>query len=129
MSFVTEIFDALENSPGAIVLQEIHDGRITAHVTARTFLEYIARARAFLAAQGLKKGQRVALLGHNGIRWASMDLAIMAEGLIAVPLYARQAPAELVAIMKDCAPSLICCSDAELQNSIRQVWQLSLIHI
>jgi long-chain acyl-CoA synthetase len=51
-----------------------------------------------------------------------MDLAIMAEGLIVVPLYARQAPAELVAMMKDCSPALICCGDAALRDGIVQNW-------
>ena len=71
-----------------------------------------SQARAFLARRGLKKGDRCALLAHNSIDWVALDLAIMAEGLIVVPLYARQAPAELVAMMKDCSPALICCGDA-----------------
>ena len=80
------------------------------------------QARAFLHAQGLKKGDRCALLAQNSIRWVAMDLAIMAEGLIVVPLYARQAPAELVAMMKDCSPALICCGDATLRDAIMQNW-------
>jgi long-chain acyl-CoA synthetase len=52
----------------------------------------------------------------------AMDLAIMAEGLIAVPLYARQAPVELVTMMRDCTPSLVCCGDAALRDRIRQQW-------
>ena len=70
--------------------------------------------------KGLKKGDRCALLAHNGIDWVALDLAIMAEGLIVVPLYARQAPAELVAMMKDCSPALICCGDAALRDGILQ---------
>ena len=46
----------------------------------------------------------------------------MAEGLIVVPLYSRQAPAELVAMMKDCTPSLVCCGDAALRDAIAQSW-------
>jgi long-chain acyl-CoA synthetase len=46
----------------------------------------------------------------------------MAEGLIVVPLYCRQAPAELVAMMKDCTPSLVCCGDAALRDGIAQSW-------
>ena len=46
----------------------------------------------------------------------------MAEGLIVVPLYARQAPAELVAMMKDCSPALICCGDAALRDGIVENW-------
>jgi long-chain acyl-CoA synthetase len=122
MSCLVSIFDSLDASLGRTVLQEIHDGRISASVSGRELLEYIARARAFLAAHGLQKGDRVALLANNGIRWAAMDLAIMAEGLIVVPLYARQAPEELVAMMKDCSPSLICCGDSSLRDGIAAAW-------
>ena len=75
-------------------------------------------ARAYLRRLRLKKGDRCALLAHNSIRWVAMDLAIMAEGLIAVPLYARQAPAELVAMMKDCWPSVIACGEQALGDAI-----------
>jgi long-chain acyl-CoA synthetase len=51
-----------------------------------------------------------------------MDLAIMAEGLIVVPLYARQAPAELAAMMKDCSPALVCCGDATLRDGLVHEW-------
>src|SRR5207248_6106653 len=82
----------------------------------------VSQARRFLAGKGLGKGDRCALLAHNSIEWVAMDLAIMAEGLIVVPLYARQAPAELVAMMKDCSPSLLCCSDVTLRDAITQHW-------
>jgi long-chain acyl-CoA synthetase len=122
MCFLNDIFDTLERSSSSTVLREIHDGRITAHVNGRLFLEYVARARAFLAAQKLERGDRVAVLANNGIQWAALDLAIMAEGFVAVPLYARQAPVELVSIMKDCAPRLICAGDASLAKQIRAIW-------
>ena len=67
-------------------------------------LERIAAARAFLAAAGLRKGDRCALLAPNSIAWVALDLAAMAEGIIVVPLYARQAPAELAAMMRDASP-------------------------
>jgi hypothetical protein len=49
----------------------------------------------------VQPGDRCALLAHNSMQWVAMDLAAMAEGLTVVPLYARQSPAELVAMMKD----------------------------
>jgi long-chain acyl-CoA synthetase len=70
----------------------------------------------------LKAGDRCALLAANSIDWVAMDLAIMAEGLIVVPLYSRQEPAELVSMMKDCSPSLICCGDAALRDAIVKEW-------
>jgi long-subunit acyl-CoA synthetase (AMP-forming) len=70
----------------------------------------------------LKKGDRCALLAHNSMQWVAMDLAIMAEGLTVVPLYARQAPAELVAMMKDCWPSVIACGEQSLADAIVEAW-------
>ncbi len=85
-------------------------------------LAQVAAARVFLRAAGLAKGDRCALVAPNSIRWAALDLAILAEGIIAVPLYARQAPAELVAMMRDAGPSLVCCGDAALRDSIAALW-------
>src|ERR1700752_2343613 len=121
MNFLDDIFASLQEPGDTPVLQEIRDGRITS-VTGRELLEQIQQARAFLAARHLHKGDRCALYANNGIPWVAMDLAAMAEGLIVVPLYARQAPAELVAMMKDCAPSLVCCGDAVLREGIVHAW-------
>ena len=121
MPFVGEIFAQLKASPSATVLQEIRDGQITG-VTGPELLEMIAKARTFLAAKGLKKGDRCGLLAANSIRWIALDLAAMAEGLIVVPLYFRQASAELVAMMKDSTPALVCCGDANLRDGILQAW-------
>ena len=51
-----------------------------------------------------------------------MDLAIMAEGLTVVPFYARQAPAELIAMMKDCYPAVIACGEQSMANAIIEAW-------
>src|SRR5271167_5174175 len=125
MSFLDDIFAQLDVAGEAAILQELRGGETQQAAflqNGRELLESIVWARAFLAAQGLKRGDRCALLAHNSIRWVAMDLAAMAEGLIVVPLYARQAPAELVAMMKDCSPALICCGDAALRDGIVQNW-------
>jgi long-chain acyl-CoA synthetase len=121
MPFVGDIFSQLKAAPEATVLQEIRDGQVTG-VTGNEFLELIRKARTFLAAKGLQKGDRCGLLAANNIRWIAMDLAATAEGLIVVPLYSRQAPAELVAMMKDSTPSLVCCGDDALRDGILQNW-------
>lgn len=121
MSFLRDTFAALEKGRESVVLQEIRDGK-NASVTGGEMLEFVGRARRFLANRGLNRGDRCALLGHNGIRWVALDLAIMAEGLIVVPLYARQAAEELVAMMKDCSPALVCCGDAALRDGVAEEW-------
>src|ERR1700722_8813765 len=121
MSFVEQIFSGLRQNSDAVVLEEVRADQ-TVSCTARQLIEQVDVARAYLRRLRLKKGDRCALLAHNSIRWVAMDLAIMAEGLIAVPLYARQAPAELVAMMKDCWPSVIACSEQALGDAIVQEW-------
>ena len=44
------------------------------------------------------------------------------QGLTVVPLYARQAPSELVAMMKDCGPSVIACGEQALADAIVEAW-------
>ncbi len=121
MSFLEQIFTSLEQSGDAIVLQEMRDGRPVPS-TAKEFLAQIHVARAYIRRLKLKKGARCGLLAHNSAEWIAMDLAIMAEGLTVVPLYARQAPAELVAIMKDCAPAVVACGDKALADEIVAEW-------
>jgi long-chain acyl-CoA synthetase len=121
MPFVGDIFAQLKSAAGITVLAEIRDGQASG-VTGAELLELVRKARTFLAARKLQKGDRCGLLAANSIRWVAMDLAAMAEGLIVVPLYSRQAPAELVAMMKDSTPSLVCCGDAGLRDAILNVW-------
>src|SRR5271165_3318974 len=103
MTFLEQIFASLEKSADNVVLQELREGQ-PVPLTARQLLTQVLVARAYLRRLRLKKGDRCVLLAHNSMQWVAMDLAIMAEGLTAVPLYARQSPAELVAMMKDCWP-------------------------
>ena len=121
MPFVGEIFSQLKTGASTTVLQEMRDGQVTG-VTGNELLELVGKARRFLATKGLQKGDRCGLLAANSIRWIAMDLAAMAEGLIVVPLYSRQAPPELVAMMKDSTPSVVCCGDATLRDGILKAW-------
>jgi long-chain acyl-CoA synthetase len=121
MPFVGDIFSQLKAAPDVRVLQEVRDGQFTG-VTGPEVLELVRKARTFLASKGLKKGDRCGILAPNSIRWIALDLAAMAEGLIVVPLYFRQSPAELVAMMKDSTPALVCCGDALLRDGIQQAW-------
>ncbi len=121
MTFLEDIFASLERNCDTVVLQELRDGQ-PVPMTARQLLAQVLVARAYLRRLRLKKGDRCALLAHNSAKWVAMDLAIMAEGLTVVPLYARQAPSELVAMMKDCWPSVIGCGEKALGEAIVEAW-------
>ena len=121
MNFLENIFSRLDAAAGRVILAEAHAGGDRAATGAELGAQ-IAAARAYLRASGLAKGDRCALVAPNSIRWVALDLAIIAEGLIAVPLYARQAPAELAAMMRDAGVALLCSSDATLRDGILAAW-------
>ena len=121
MNFLQNIFERLASAPERMVLEEMRPaGRVS--VRASELLERVAAARSFLAEAGLRKGDRCALLAPNSIAWVALDLAAMSDGIIVVPLYARQAPGELAAMIRDAQPALICCGDAALQDALRAQW-------
>ncbi len=121
MNFLQQIFTNLARTPQKTALAEVVDGQLAA-VSSTELLSNISQTRQALKKTGLKPGDRCALLAPNSNRWVAVDLAIMAEGGIVVPLYSRQAPGELVTLMKDCAPKLLVCSDEELRQSILSIW-------
>ena len=119
--FLEHIFGQLQRAAHRLVLKELHaDGVV--RVTASELLAQVESARAFVLRAGLRPGDRCALLGPNSIRWVAIDLALMAERIIVVPLYSRQAPAELVAMMKDCQPRLLLCSETPLGDAAAFAW-------
>jgi long-chain acyl-CoA synthetase len=120
MSFLDQIFTRLQSTNDP-VLTELRDPA-PLPITGLELLSRVAQARTYISSRNLHEGDRIALLAANGIDWIVLNLAIMAEGLVVVPLYSRQAPAEIVAMMKDCSPALICCGDAQLRDAIIENW-------
>jgi long-chain acyl-CoA synthetase len=121
VTFLEVIFERLRQAVSAPVLREVREDQIHS-VTGGELLAMVQQARSFMVARGMKKSDRCALLASNSIRWVAADLAMMAEGIVAVPMYSRQAPAELVGMMKDSAPARICCSNTALAAEIKHQW-------
>ncbi|HSE99187.1 MAG TPA: AMP-binding protein [Blastocatellia bacterium] len=122
MNFIENIYRRLAKSSDKTVLEEVRDDSVV-RVQGSVLAGWVKNARAFIRREGLKKGDRCALLANNSLMWAAVDLALMGEGVIVVPLYARQAPAELAGMMRDCSPRLLICGDETLADSIKDVWK------
>jgi len=120
-NFLETILAQLTRADGRVVLREIRGDRFVS-VTGRELLDQVQLVRTFIRTSGVQQGDRCALLAPNSIRWAVFHLALMAEGVIVVPLYSRQAPAELAGMMKDCQPRLILVSDSALGEGIAKAW-------
>jgi long-chain acyl-CoA synthetase len=120
-NFLENIWAQLQHSANRVVLREIHGERFVS-VTGAELLGHVQHARTNLHRHSLQPGDRCALLAANSIRWIAIDLALMAEGVIVVPLYSRQSPGELAAVMKDCQPRLLVVGDAILGDTAVQAW-------
>src|ERR1700676_5025269 len=120
-NLLESIFAQLQRADERVVLREIHGDTFTT-ITGRELLAQVQRGRSYVRKFGLVPGDRCALLGANSIQWVAVDLALMAEGIIVVPLYSRQAAGELANMMKDCSPSLLIVGDAELGAAIEREW-------
>lgn len=113
MTFLEQIFGRLERDASNPVLADIRDSRLLS-LTGTELLQQVQLAREFIRARGIRPGDRCAIFGPNSIRWVALDLALMAEGAIVVPLDTRQAAVEVSAVLRDSTPSILFCSSARL---------------
>lgn len=121
MNFLEHIFEQLERDASRVVLQEPRQSGLTT-CTGAELRAQVETARTFLRQAKVAKGDRCGLLAPNSIRWIALDLAMMAEGITVVPLYARQAANELVGMMRDAGVSLICAGDQALADAVKSTW-------
>ena len=69
-------------------------------------------ARGLYHGAGLRRGERIAYLGHNSDHEVALLFAAARLGLILVPLNWRLSAGELNAILRDCAPRLVVHDDS-----------------
>jgi long-chain acyl-CoA synthetase len=79
-------FAQLEKHRGDVLLSAKQEGKWSSLTWAES-ADKIARLAEGLKRLGVKKGDRVALLSENRPEWVIADIAIMALGAVAVPLY------------------------------------------
>jgi long-chain acyl-CoA synthetase len=117
MNFLEAIWKRFEEWHDRAVVQQARPENFD-RATGGEMLALIQSAREFLRRAGVNPGDRVALLAPNSIRWAAADLAIIAEGAIALPLNTRQAAVELTVILKDADPVLLIAADQDLASIV-----------
>src|ERR1700744_5197024 len=120
-NFLETVFAQLEKSASRVVIREIR-GESFHELTGAQLLQQIRRAQEWIHRRNFAPGDRVAIVGPNSMRWIAIDLALMVEGLVVVPLYYRQAPGELAAVMRDSQPKLLIADGGVLRGSITAAW-------
>lgn len=84
------------------------------NTSAATFAERVRNVALGLAARGIKRGDRVALLSENRPEWSIVDLAILSLGAINVPIYTTQAVDQIRYILTDSGARVLFVSNRRL---------------
>jgi long-chain acyl-CoA synthetase len=89
---------------------------------SHTQLEADVRASALaLAALGVERGDRVAIITENRPEWAIADFGCLCSGVIDVPIYATLPASQMTYILNDCAARLVFVSTAAQLAKIDEI--------
>src|SRR5438309_1619662 len=88
-------------------------------ISAREIAAYAARWQAFLRAEGLAPGDRVALCLKNGIHWVAADQAALGLGLVVVPLYADDNPENVAWCLENSGARLLVAETSRMADALR----------
>lgn len=81
----------------------------------------VARWQAALERDGLKAGERVAIMLRNSPEWVMCDIAALGLGLVVVPLYTQDRPENVAYILKNAGCRLLLCESAADWQALAEV--------
>lgn len=89
-------------------------------VTAGQFLTDVKRLATTLMANGLKPGDKAAIMSRTRYEWALVEEAIWFAGGISVPIYETSSAFQIEWILRDSAARVVFAENADQQATIRQ---------
>src|SRR5712671_3911275 len=90
-------------------------------VSAREIAGYAARWQAFLRAEGLAQGERIALCLKNGIHWVAADQGALGLGLVVVPLYVDDNPENVAWCLENSGARLLVVESSRMAYALQGV--------
>jgi len=105
-------FERVRKSPDKVAYRHCM-GDSWREFTWREMAEEIEHWRRALAAQGLQRGDRVAVMLRNGPSWILFDQAALSLGLVVVPLFTVDRPDNIAYIVRDAGVKLFFFEGAE----------------
>jgi long-chain acyl-CoA synthetase len=80
----------------------------------------VAEASLFLRKLGVKKGDRVALLGWDSAEWMIVNRAIQSLGAITVPIYPNTTGDQVTYILQDSGATILLADDAKQFAKVKE---------
>ncbi|WDL98588.1 AMP-binding protein [Alicyclobacillus sp. ALC3] len=96
-------------------------------LTYQQLWRQISEFAAGLAAQGVKPGDKVAILSENCPEWVITDFAILGLGAVTVPVYPTVPADQVGFILRNADVTIAIVENAEQLQKIEQVWPEQLL--
>jgi long-chain acyl-CoA synthetase len=114
---IASLLEAQLASPERALYRQFIDGAWR-DVSAREIGAYAARWQAFLHAEGLRRGDRVALCLKNGIHWVAADQAALGLGMVVVPLYADDNPENIAWCLENSGARVLIAESNRMASAV-----------
>ncbi|MET0758729.1 MAG: long-chain fatty acid--CoA ligase [Mycobacterium sp.] len=99
-NIVSSVYSHEREDPDHVIFQRLVDGAWT-DVTCAQAASQIRSAALGLIAEGVKPGDRVALLSATRYEWPILDLAIQSVGALTVPIYETSSAEQVRFVLAD----------------------------
>src|SRR6266849_5742801 len=120
MANIASLLKARLATPERILYRHFAEGSWR-DVSARDIAEYAARWQAFLRAEGLAQGERIALCLKNGIHWVAADQGALGLGLVVVPLYVDDNPENVAWCLENSGARLLVVENDRMADALSKV--------
>ncbi|MFJ9812695.1 AMP-dependent synthetase/ligase [Streptomyces sp. NPDC101158] len=127
-------YDTAREEPAALLFSRKQPDGGWADVTASAFAAEVHSVAKGLIAQGLRPGDRLALMARTRYEWTLLDFAAWAAGLITVPLYPTssayqtrwilQDSGAAACVVEDAAQARLVSTERRRLPSLGQLWVL-----
>ena len=120
MANIAGLLKAQLATPERILYRHFADGGWR-DVSAREIAGYAARWQAFLRAEGLAQGERIALCLKNGIHWVAADQGALGLGVVVVPLYVDDNPENVAWCLENSGARLLVVESGRMADALSKV--------
>lgn len=111
---------SVDSRPGREALRFKQDKAWTS-MTAERLFERVRNVALGLYHQGIRKGDRVAILAESGPLWSITDYAALSNGAVIVPIYPTQPLHQVEYILREAEPKLLFVSTSRQMRRVEEV--------
>jgi long-chain acyl-CoA synthetase len=112
-TLVELFFEAVEQHRGRVAFQRMTSETSLEDITYDAVLAMAKQIAAGLAARGVQRGDRVAILSENRPEWAVVDYGCLCAGVPCVPIYTTLTPPQIAYLLADSGARLLFASSDE----------------